>query len=119
MAVVPVLVPPVPVARGGSGTRVRGRVRRCQPRVDEHVLRGQALGRVLAQQAADEALTARGQALGKVKVAAADLGEETGVLLTVEGIPKERKEPIVMVATTNASFGEKFSHHNLLPGKFL
>jgi hypothetical protein len=66
---------------GGGGGVLR------QPGVGQHVLRRQSLRGLLAQQAADEALGARGQTVGQGEVAATDLGEKTGVLLAVEGIP--------------------------------
>ena len=57
------------------------------PRVDEHVLRGQPLLRVLPQEAADEAARPRRDRVREAELAAPDLGEQALVLLPVKRIP--------------------------------
>ena len=58
-----------------------------EPGVHEHVLGGDALARVLAQQTLYQTLGPRAQIVGEGEVAAPDLGEQAAVLGTVERIP--------------------------------
>ena len=58
-----------------------------QPGVDQHVLGGDPLARLLPEQGPDEALGPRGQGVGQRELASPDLGEQAGVLGAVEGIP--------------------------------
>ena len=72
----------LPVAGGG------------QPGVDENVLRGEPVLRLLLQQGADEALGSRAQAVGQVELTASDFGKQTAMLGTVERISENKRKLI-------------------------
>lgn len=62
-----------------------------QPGVPEHVLRGEPLRGVPPQQRPDEAARPRAQPVRHHVVAAADLGEQRGVLRVVERVPSHER----------------------------
>ena len=60
-----------------------------QPGVDEHILGGEAIRRLFAQQAADKTLGPGAEGLGQRELTLADFGKQAKVLRTVERIPKQ------------------------------
>lgn len=62
-----------------------------QPGVDQHVLGGDPLPRLLPQQALDEAFSPGGEGVGERELAASDLGKQPAVLSAVERVPEEER----------------------------
>jgi hypothetical protein len=56
--------------------------------MDQHVLGGEPIGRLFAEQAPDETFGARAERLGQGELTLPDLGKEAAVLRTMERIPE-------------------------------
>jgi hypothetical protein len=78
-------------AAGCGTTKACGRVPLTgrEPGMDQHVLGGEPVGWLFAQQAADETFSARAEWLRQRELTLADLGKQTAVLRTMEWIPKQ------------------------------
>lgn len=71
----------------------------CHPGVYQDVLGVQSLVRLFPEQAPDETLGPGRQGVWKTEVSSPDLGKQSGVLLSVEGVPEIRKESDLTVST--------------------
>lgn len=67
-----------------------------QPRVNEDILGGQSLFRILPQETANETPCPRRQVVRKTEGTPANLGEQACMLLTMEGVPVREQQKSVL-----------------------